>query len=237
MTRTIGTHPADLFGLIHTREGYVHIGRDLSYKFFTDHGTHTVYCCFQGSNGARDWWHNFMAMPGKGAGDRSAEPYRGCGWRVHAGFARVWRSGNETVMAEARELHGKWARSRPLPGGRWGAYDMVFCGYSHGAALAQLAGENWRFLHGGPTSGTRVITFGSPKLAWGDRAAFHLQSALDLTAWINRADIVTAVPPRSWGFRHVREDLVNVRRIPVLSKLRVRKHHERVYGMRSVYPV
>jgi len=216
----------ELFNLIHTRDGYTHIGRQLSYKDFVDRENHRIFICFQGSNGLSDWLHNFLAIPSR------VEPYRGCNWWVHKGFARVWRSGNDVVIDEARELWKKFMHSRPLPDGRHGAYELIFCGFSHGAALAQLAAEDYGFRYGGRF---RCVCFGSPRLAWGDNAVTHLQRSADLTNWINRADVITALPSRGWGYRHVREDFVNVRRIPVLSKLRVRKHHQ-VYGDRRIYP-
>ena len=217
----------ELFTLIHTRDGYRHIGLDLSYKFYADRDGHRLFVCFQGSNGLRDWKNNLLAVP-----SRAAEPYRGCGWKVHGGFAGVWRSGNDAVIREARELWEKYSRSRPLPGGGHGAYKLVFCGFSHGAALAQLAAEDCGSRFGGVYD---CVCFGSPKLAWGTRALTHLQRSIRLTNWINRADLITALPFRALGYRHVREDFVNVRRIPLLSSLRVFKHHQ-VYDRKEIYP-
>ncbi|MCL2294491.1 MAG: hypothetical protein FWC36_06480 [Spirochaetes bacterium] len=208
-------HPSKLFQRIHRRDNYKHIGFDLSYKHFIDREDKIIYVCFQGSNGLTDWLHNLLALPTR------IEPYRGCGWFVHKGFARVWRSGNDTVMEETRAL------AERLPG-----FEIIFCGFSHGAALAQLAAQNWFFL---TKEKRKCIIFGSPKLAWGDNAQRILNDSMELTNWINRADIVTTVPLRKWGYRHVRENLVDVRRIPFLSKLRVRKHHQ-IYDRPEIYP-
>jgi len=212
----------ELFNLIHRREGYRHIGRQLSYKDHIDHENHRILICFQGSNGLSDWIHNFLAIP-----DR-AQPYRGCDWWVHKGFARVWRSGNDVVTQDARELWEKFGNSGPdsTP------YELIFCGFSHGAALAQLVAEDYGFRFGGRP---RCVCFGSPKLAWGDGTVAHLQGSIDLANWINRADVITMVPLRRWGYRHIREDFVSVRRIPLLSKLRVHKHHQ-IYGDWRIYP-
>jgi len=212
----------ELFSLIHTREGYRHIGKQLSYKDFIDHENYRIFICFQGSNGLSDWLHNLLAIP------TNMEPYRGCGWRVHKGFARVWRSGNDTVIREARELWEKFQFSAPDNG----PYKLIFCGFSHGAALAQLAAEDYNYRH---KKTCRCICFGSPKLAWGAMAPSHLHSSIYLTNWINRADVITTLPLLRWGYRHVIEDFVNVRSIPLLSKLRVRKHHQ-IYDRREVYP-
>ena len=212
----------ELFSLIHTREGYRHIGKQLSYKDFIDHENYRIFICFQGSNGLSDWLHNLLAIP------TNMEPYRGCGWRVHKGFARVWRSGNDTVIREARELWEKFQFSAPDNG----PYKLIFCGFSHGAALAQLAAEDYNYRH---KKTCRCICFGSPKLAWGAMAPSHLHSSIYLTNWINRADVITTLPLLRWGYRHVIEDFVNVRSIPLLSKLRVRKHHQ-IYDRKEVYP-
>ena len=212
----------ELFNLIHRREGYRHIGRQLSYKDFIDHENHRIFVCFQGSNGLTDWLHNFLAIPSR------VQPYRGCNWWAHKGFARVWRSGNDAVILDARELWEKFRNSGP----DGAPYELVFCGFSHGAALAQLAAEDYGFRFGGRP---RCVCFGSPKLAWGDDAVAHLQTSIDLANWINRADVVTTVPLRGWGYRHVRENPVSVRRIPLLSKLRVHKHHQ-IYGDGRIYP-
>ena len=208
-------HPSELFKRIHRDDNYRHIGRELSYKFFIDRDNEVIYLCFQGSNGMTDWLYNFLAIP------KRMEPYEGCGWFVHAGFARVWRSGNDTIMEELRMFTGR------MPG-----FKVVFCGFSHGGPLAMLAAQNWHFITG---QRCQCVTFGSPKLAWGDNAQRVLDNAMILTNWINPSDAITKVPLRRWGFRHVREDLVKVRRLSFLSKLRISKHHQ-IYDRPEIYP-
>ena len=208
-------HPSKLFKRIHRDDNYRHIGRDLSYKHFIDRGDKTIYVCFQGSDGLSDWLHNLLFLPTR------MEPYKGCGWLVHAGFARVWQSGNDTIMEETMAL------AQRLPD-----FSIVFCGFSHGGPLAMLAAQNWHFLTG---QRCRCDIFGSPMLAWGDAAQHILNNSMLLTNWINRADAVTRVPLEKWGFRHVREDLVNVTRLPILSLFRIYKHHQ-IYGRPEIYP-
>jgi len=120
-------HPSELFKRITMPKSnfFRHIGKHLSYKFHKVRKDKTIYVCFQGSNGMTDWLHNFLFKP------RRMETYKGCGWFVHAGFARVWRSGSDTVMKELRKLHER------LPG-----FKIVFCGFSHGGPLAMLAAKN-----------------------------------------------------------------------------------------------
>jgi len=227
--------PWELFKRIHRRNGYKHIGKHLSYKIFKVRKDKTIYLCFQGSNGLSDWLHNFMAIPTSVANliislceyvinlccKGYAEPYSGCRWFFHKGFVRVWNSGSDTVIAQLKKS------ARMLPD-----YRIVICGFSHGGGLTLLAGEAWFRITGKPVE---CENFGSPKGAWGDAAVRVLQNALILTNWINRADAVTEVPLRQMGFRHPREDLVNVRRIPILSKLRISKHHQ-IYDRPEIYP-
>ena len=208
-------HPSKLFQRIDRRDNYKHIGKELSYKHFIDREDKIIYVCFQGSNGMSDWLHNFLVIP------THMEPYNGCGWFVHAGFARVWRSGNDTIMEETRML------AERLPD-----FKVKFCGYSHGGPLAMLAAQNWNFL---TNEKCNCETFGPPMLAWGDAAQRVLNNSMNLTNWVNRADVVTTVPLKSWGYRHVREDLINVKRIPVLSLFRVSKHHQ-IYSQQEIYP-
>ena len=209
-------HPSELFKRIHRSGGYRHIGKHLSYKFHKIRKDRTIYVCFQGSNGMTDWLHNLLTIPNR------MEPVDGCGWFVHAGFARVWRSGRDTVMAELEKV------MRVQPKG----FKVVFAGFSHGGPLAMLAAQQWNQRTG---EKCQCVTFGSPKLAWAAEARRVLNESMILTNWINPADIVTTVPLHRWGFRHVREDIVKVRAIPVVSKLRVSKHHQ-IYDRPEIYP-
>jgi len=206
-------HPSELFKRINTRSFYRHIGKHLSYKFHKVRKDLTIYVCFQGSNGLVDWLNNFLAVLAR------MEPYEGCGWFVHAGFARVWRSGNETVMEELRKLRER------LPG-----FKVVFCGFSHGGPLAMLAAQNWNMLTG---ERCECVIFGSPKLAWGDNAQRILNNAMILTNWINRQDAITHLPLERWGFRHVVEHLV--KRSGFWRIVKIAREHL-IYGKYKIYP-
>ena len=232
MTDSMLMLPNKLFERIHTRDNYRHIGKDLSYKFYIDRVNKVFYVCFQGSNGLLDWFHNLLAIPVKMRDfcaslfdeDHGAEEYEeGCGWKVHKGFRRAWLSGNETVMEELRMF-----TERPQLEG----FRIVFSGFSHGGPQAMLGAKNWFDLTGNKC---RCEIFGSPRLAHGEDAVRVLNNAMDLICWINPADIVTTLPFDGWGFKHVKEDILNVKRIPFLSKLFVWKHHQ-IYDRPEIYP-
>jgi len=211
-------HPAKLFKRIHRREGYQHAGRHASFKIWVNQkdSDNTIYLCFQGSNGLVDWLHNFLAVV------TSMQPYSGCGWWVHKGFALVWRSASEIIMGRLMEMH------RALPN-----FDIVFCGFSHGAALAQLAAQNWHHLTG---QRRQCVIFGGPKLAWTGKgnAMQVLNNAMILTNWINPLDAVTGVPLSRWLFAHVRIDKVK-RSGSRLRLFNIRKEHQ-IYDREEIYP-
>jgi len=217
-------HPGELFRIIDTGSGYRRIVKGLSYKGFADRESGVIYICFQGSGGLRDWLNNVPEISLD-----ATEPYRGCGWFVSWGLKRVWRGGNDAVIEDARELLRKFQNGAPLPGGGTKALEPVFCGFGGGAALAQLAAEDYNFRFGRVCD---CVCFGSTKVAWGDVSKRHLQRAMRLTNWINRADVVTSVPLRMFGYGHVREDFVNARAASVFGKC----GNRRVYGKREIYP-
>lgn len=113
----------------------------------------------------------------------------GCGGKVHCGFLaaldRIW----DELMSELAKHH----RSHQA---------LWITGHSLGAALATLAASR---LH---QSVNAVYTFGSPRV--GDRQFSDRFERLlgDRTfRLVNDEDLVTRVPPRVLGYRHVGEVL------------------------------
>lgn len=112
----------------------------------------------------------------------------GPGGKVHEGFLRalkyIWREVRETLTTFQDKGQSLW-----------------FTGHSLGAALATLAvaklGEEDKPVNG-------LYTFGQPRV--GDRtfARNFDQDFGGITfRFVNNNDVVTRVPPRSFGFRHV----------------------------------
>lgn len=141
------------------------IGDDTQYRIDLIDGMN--YLSLQPSNSNKDWEYNLRPW---------IEPYRGCGWKAHAGYAHVWRQCNDALFAMLDP-------SIPL----------VIRGYSHGADLGIFAHEDaiWR--------GYKVYatyTFGASAIVRGDfRDIFD-----NLFRIYVRGDIVTIV----WGwFKHV----------------------------------
>jgi len=210
-------HPADMFNMIHTRRNYSTVGLNMDFKIHVERADQVLYVVFQGSNGSTDWFHNFLAIPSR------IEPIDGCGFFVHKGFARVWRSGNEVVLDQLELRLGQ----RQFDG-----FQVCFGGFSHGGPLAMLAAHEW-FTR--TQKRERCIIFGSPKLAWGMNAVARLQESGDHTHWFNPADAVVHVPFSRWGFEDVDRTLVNVPDNRPWSILNINRQHQ-IYGNREIYP-
>ena len=152
-------------------------GVETQYKVSTD--ATTVYLAIQGSIQKEDWLANF---------DFVAIPYRKMPvvWFCHRGFIKTWKAAREQIIADVLPL---------LPGKR-----LVILGYSHGAAIATLAHEDFIFLGYDP----ETWVFGSPRVLW-----MPVKLIKDRFSKLhniqNRGDIVTMVPFGAMGFCHVGE--------------------------------
>ena len=141
----------------------------------------SITVAFEKSNGKIDWRNNFAF---------SARPYRDMQevWLCHRGFMKVFR-------ALLPYLEGIFLDE--------GVKSFRLVGYSHGAALALLAQEY--ILYPRPELQGSVVGygFGCPRVIAG-----HIPPALekrleDFTVIRNIDDIVTHLPPRLFGYRHV----------------------------------
>ena len=138
----------------------------------------TLYIYLEASNGISDWKRNL---------DFPVKAYRADKgvWFAHRGFLSAWKILRPIVLTEV-------LKQRPSA--------IVSLGYSHGAALATLCHE-YLFYHRFVASNALFgFAFASPRVLWGrvdDRRWERF------TVIRNRGDIVTHLPPRIFGFRHV----------------------------------
>lgn len=129
---------------------------------------------FQCSKSAEDWRNNF-AFP--------AEPYKRSGytWYVHGGFLKAWKSCRDEIAEAVKDFD-----------------EIEIVGYSHGAALAIMAHEDYWFTHDGARP--RTITFGSPRTIW---LSSNVRGRFDgVTNVIVRGDPVAMLPPGWLGYHH-----------------------------------
>jgi len=209
--------PWEMFKEVHTNRGYTTVGLHMDVKKHVDPVGRCIYCMFQGSNGFWDWFHNLLAIP------TTIEPVEGCGFRVHAGFNRVWRSGSEWVMDA---LEG-WLSRRQFQD-----FKLIFTGFSHGGPLAVLATNEWHHRTGRKED---CIIFGSPKLAHGSRAVTALQHSGNHRHWSNPHDAIVHVPPRRWDFQHVDQSNIWVEGNRPWSILDINTQHQ-AYDRPEAYP-
>ncbi len=141
-----------------------------------------LFVFFEKSNGAEDWYNNldFSAVEA---------PYENMevGWYCHGGFLRVWKSVLQYIKGELLDLSVR---------------EIVIVGYSHGAALALLCHEYIWFERPDLRGHIFGFGFGCPRVVYGrvphERARWH-----NFFVIRNVDDIVTHLPPRIFGYRHV----------------------------------
>ncbi len=152
-------------------------GVETQYKVSTD--ATTVYLAIQGSIQKEDWFANF---------DFVAIPYRKMPvvWFCHRGFIKTWKAASEQIIADVL----------PLLAGK----KLVILGYSHGAAIATLAHEDFLFRGYDP----ETWVFGSPRVLWMPIQVIK-ERFKKLHNIQNKGDIVTMVPFSTMGYIHVGE--------------------------------
>lgn len=156
---------------------YTQVEEDASY--YTEKRGRTLYLYFEPSNGEIDWLNNldFPSRPYRDMKDR---------WYCHRGFLRVWKA-LEPHLADC--IADKSIR------------EIRITGYSHGGAIALLCHEYCRFHR--PDCRTQTYSFGAPRIVWGKPGETVMERFEGYTGVRNGKDIVTHLPPRIWGYRHV----------------------------------
>ena len=149
--------------------------------------SNTLYLYFQCSNGKEDWKNNL---------DFPVKPYKDMGikWYCHRGFLKVWKSIKpyiENIIKDTKITK------------------IVIVGYSHGAAIATLCHEYVWFNR--PDLRDDCIEgygFGCPRVFWGQNISKELKQRWENFHIIrNLNDIVTYMPPVSFGFHHVSQPI------------------------------
>ena len=138
-----------------------------------------VWLEIEGSVQKEDWQSNFAF---------AVVPYKKQPewWLAHKGFARRWKQAREQIVAEVLAA----LASTKLP--------LRITGYSHGAAIALLAHEDFGFMGFDP----ETIVFGCPRVLWMPSKKIRSRFS-KLTRVENRGGIVTMVPFSLMLYRHV----------------------------------
>ena len=147
-----------------------------------------LYIYFEKSDGKMDWENNFdfIATESRRECARKCEP-----WFAHGGFLRVWNSTLPYIEGALLDLRVR---------------EIVVVGYSHGAALALLCHEYVWYNRPDIRSGISGYGFGCPRVIWG-RVPGEKERWGSFYRIKNFDDVVTHLPPRAFGFRHVGKEI------------------------------
>ena len=139
-----------------------------------------LYIFFEKSNGGLDWINNlsYQAIP-RGR-DRDQ-------WYCHEGFLRVF----EDILPHIDNL----IKSPTVR-------KIITVGYSHGAAIALLCHEYIYAVRGDIIDQCESYGFGCPRVVWGT-VPREGERWRNFSVIRNVDDIVTHLPPRTIGYRHV----------------------------------
>lgn len=133
---------------------------------------------FQESDGKKDWKDNLNFFPIYTKVYKEQESPL----KVHRGFVKEYKSGNDTIMSEIFE----WISRFPNK-------NILIAGWSNGAAMTTLACEDLFFRYGRKSE---VVTFGSPKVCFDKKSASYIYSCCSsFREYCHENDIVTKLPP------------------------------------------
>lgn len=171
---------------------YIHLENDADYAVQESSDGKTLYLLFQWTSSSYDWISNF---------DFVAKPYKDMDvtWRCHRGFLRVWKTIKPYIKGAVTNT--KYTK-------------IYIVGYSHGAAIATLAHEYVWYNRPDLRSeenpnGIIGYGFGCPRCYFGSLLPWKKIPEELAQRWKNfypirnLSDLVTHVPPRIFGFRHV----------------------------------
>lgn len=169
---------------------YQECGDHVNYAFVED--GRTLYIYFQGSNGDVDWRRNFSFWK---------KPYKDMNnpYRVHAGFMKAWKEVEDIVIEKITERSAVMSMEY-----RWNK--IITIGYSHGGALAAFCHECVWYHRPDIAADCWGIGFEAPRIYAGFLFRKKLRSRWkNFRVFRNRQDLVTHVPPRAFGYKHVGE--------------------------------
>lgn len=147
-----------------------------------------LYIFFEKSNGTEDWENNLDFA----ISESRRECARECeSWYAHGGFLRVWRSILPYIEGALLDLDVR---------------EIVTVGYSHGAAMALLCHEHIWYNRADIRERIKSFGFGCPRVIWG-RVPQERERWRGFYRIKNYDDVVTHLPPRVLGFRHVGREI------------------------------
>lgn len=183
-----------------------------------------LYVLFEKSNGVEDWENNldFSAVVHTSSVTNSKmtiEPYKDMEekWYCHGGFLRVWKSVLKHIEGALLDLDIR---------------RIICVGYSHGAALALLCHEYLWYNRHDLRGSVFSFGFGCPRVIYG-YVPREKERWADFYVIRNLDDLVTHLPPRILGYRHVGK-LIEIGGYVNYSRLDAHREENYVHSLRQM---
>ena len=140
-----------------------------------------LYLYFQWTDEKYDWFYNlyFPCKPYRDMEDK---------WYCHRGFLKAWKHIEPYIKDEIMDPTVK---------------KVMIVGFSQGAAVATFAYEYVWFNRPDLRDSLEGYGFGCPRVFWGRLKDSLAERWSNFHPIINKHDIVTHLPPKYFGFRHV----------------------------------
>ncbi len=164
---------AELFRYLEHKSDYVTLPGNFQYKVEVNDADRRIYCFFEETQQKSDWLTNISAIPKHWAYGL---------WWVHGGYRKVWNRHKFAVLGDVKKAVTEHKD-----------YEVCFCGWSYGGAIALLSAVRWYEDGNRPPL---LITFGAPKVALGNETAKYFKHCLSAESRQNilRRDIVPMFP-------------------------------------------
>lgn len=162
---------------------YTHTEKEASFAIEREGGRAVIY--FEASNGIPDWRHNLRF---------ASRPYwlTEENYRCHRGFLSVFLSALPYLEKTVRDKSVR---------------EITVVGYSHGAALALLCHDYIAHKRDDLADSLFGYGFGTPRVFKKTLSRRAKKRFRNFTYITNRGDIVTHLPFRLFGYRHVKKQM------------------------------
>jgi triacylglycerol lipase len=141
-----------------------------------------LHISFRGTDSSRDWLTSLSFWKKTIPYGNALSPIR-----VHSGFINAYKT------PQIRNSIHEWVSDD--------VYRVRLCGHSYGAALAVLCAVDIEYNF--PDREVEVITFGCPRVGNAAFVRSYDNRVFNTVRVENGDDIVTRLPPRILGYRHV----------------------------------
>lgn len=199
----------ELFDILKNKKYWNETGDKVNWDITTikENGIVKIFLMFQDSDGFEDWKNNLNYL--STVYSKVYKNQYSKNLIVHKGFINAYKSSNDIIM---KALLDKIESVK----NECNNFDVIITGWSHGAALSQLAAEDLNFRTrkniNDINSGIKpkIIIFGSPKILVFNRTAEYIRKCCSEIIEVSQYnDLITVLPPFP-RFKHISKSLKRV---------------------------